>query len=102
MKIMHKPFNAVGKIEDLLEKDGKEPVDLAYASANENYKRLLIGIAYKRGQGKDAPADRNRYEIIVYDTKTDLLTVSTACLYYENALIEMGQHIRRRTFYENQ
>lgn len=101
MKVMHKPeITARVKVEEYLEKEGKELVAFSYGTANTNDKRFYVGIAYESGQGKDAPPDRNRYEIVIYDTVTEQLAFSTACLYYENALIEMGQRIRRRT-YEN-
>lgn len=102
MKVMHKPeITARIKVEEYLEKEGKELVDFAYGTSNMDERRFYIGIAYKRGQGKDAPTDRNRYEIVVYDIKTGLFEFPTTCLYYETALIEMGQRIRRKT-YENQ
>ncbi len=100
MKIMHKPLTAArAKIEECLEKNGKELVDLAYASANENDKRFLIGIACKRCYNKEITP--NRYDVIFYDIDTDRMAYASNNLNYENSLIEMGQRIRRRT-YKNQ
>lgn len=99
MKTMHKPeITARVKIEEYLEKDNKELIDLAYASAKENDRRFLIGIAYKRCHDKDNPSNSDRYDVIIYDIKTDLFVYSSTCLNYENALIEVGQRIRRETY----
>lgn len=94
MKIMHKPEIAARiKVEEYLEKEGKELVAFAYGTQNMEGRRFYVGIAYKRSQGKDAPTDRNRYDIVVYDIKMDKFGYSSTNMDYEHALINMGQRI---------
>lgn len=100
MKIMHNPpLDVMVKVEKRLEKDGKELVNFAYGSADKDERQLFVGIAYmprnsNRGNG-DPP---NRYDIIACDFKTGIFEYYSKYLNYENALIQMGQLIRKATY----
>ena len=102
MKVMHNPPLEVRiKIEKHLEKDGKELVEFAYGSENKDERRFYVGIAYtprNSNEGNGYPC--NRYDVVVYDNETDDFKYWSSYLYYENALIHMGQFIRKAT-YEN-
>lgn len=101
MKIMHKPIGVRSKIEELLKKEGKELVNLAYGTADENETHSYVGITYIPGNdNEESSYSSNRYDVFVYDNETDNFEYCSICLKYENALIQMGQMIRKAT-YEN-
>lgn len=102
MKIMHKPQIDVRiKVEEHLAKDGKELVNFAYGTANKDERRFYVGIAYMpRNSNEGDGYPFNRYDVIVYDNDVDGLEYHSSYLNYENALIHMGQLIRKAT-YEN-
>ena len=102
MKIMHKPqIDVRVKVEERLEKDGKQLVEFAYGTANKDEKRFYVGIAYTpRNSNEGDGYPPNRYDVVVYDNEADGFEYCSNYLNYENALIQMGQLIRKAT-YEN-
>lgn len=102
MKIMHKPqINVRVKVEERLEKDGKQLVEFAYGTANKDEKRFYVGIAYTpRNSNEGDGYPPNRYDVVIYDNDVDGFEYDSSYLNYENALIHMGQLIRKAT-YEN-
>ncbi len=107
MKVMHNPpLDVRIKIEKYLEKAGKELVNFVYGTADKDERRFYVGIAYTPRNSNEGDSsspncyDENRYDVVVYDNETDSFEYSSICLKYENALIHMGQLIRKTT-YEN-
>lgn len=102
MKIMHNPpIDARIKVEEYLAKDGKELIHFAYGSADKDERQLFVGIAYMpRNSNKGNGDPPNRYDVVGCDVKTGILEYCSRYLNYENALIQMGQLIRKIT-YEN-
>lgn len=103
MKVMHNPpLDVRVKVEKYLEKDGKELVNFAYGSADKDERRFYVGIAYtprNSNEGNGYPP--NRYDVVVYDNDVDGFEYHSSYLYYENALIYMGQIIRKATYENN-
>ena len=97
MKVMHNPpLDVRIKIEKYLEKDGKELVNFVYGTADKDERRFYVGIAYtprNSNEGNGYPL--NRYDVVTYDNESDEFKYYASYLYYENALIHMGQNIRR-------
>ena len=103
MKVMHNPpLDVRVKVEKHLEKDGKWLVNFAYGSDDKNERRFYVGIAYTpRNSNEGSGYPSNRYDVVTYDNEEDELEYYSSYLYYENALIHMGQNIRKAT-YENE
>lgn len=107
MKIMHKPQIDVRiKFEEYLENNGKELVYLAYGTENMDEKQFYVGIAYLPTHC-DTESDSdikvyspNRYDVVTYDAKEDIFKCDYQHHNYSDALIQMGQLIRKIT-YEN-
>lgn len=99
MKIMHKPpINARIKVEEYLEKDGKQLVEFAYGSRNEDERRFYVGIAYKPvNSNNDNNFPQNRYDVVTYDNDEDTFRYIAKDLYYEIAFYEVGRLIRMAT-----
>lgn len=99
---MHNPpIDARVKIEKHLENDGKELVSLAYGTADKGERRFFVGIAYMpRNNNEVNGYPPNRYDVVIYDNEVDGFEYCSRYLNYENALISMGQLIRKAT-YEN-
>ena len=103
MKVMHNPpLDVRVKVEKHLEKDGKWLVNFAYGTADNDERWFYVGIAYtprNSNEGNGYPS--NRYDVVTYNNETDGFKYYSSYLYYENALIHMGQLIRKAT-YENE
>ena len=100
MKVMHNPPLEVRiKVEKHLEKDGKWLVNFAYGSDDKNERRFYVGIAYTpRNSNEGSGYPSNRYDVVTYDNETDGFEYCSSYLNYENALIQMGQLIRKSTY----
>ena len=100
MKVMHNPPLEVRiKVEKHLEKDGKWLVNFAYGSTDKDKRRLYVGIAYtprNNNEGDGYPP--NRYDVVIYNNEIDGFEYCSSYLNYENALIQMGQLIRKSTY----
>ena len=95
MKIMHKPIGVRSKIEELLEKEGKELVHISYGSADCKTQNIYVGIAFNH---INPTKPYNDYSVFTYNTKTDSLAYREKDIYYENALIAMGNTIKSISF----
>ena len=87
MKIMHKPIGVRSRIEELLEKESKELIHLAYGVENEGNTVFFTGIACKCNA--ETPCC---YTVIHYNSEVDELWQEgfNESYTYANALIKMG------------
>ena len=96
MKRMHfAPPEVRAKICQLLEKDGKELIHLSYGSADCKTQNIYVGIAFNY---INLTEPYNAYSVFTYNSKTNSLAYREKDLYYENALITMGNTIKSISF----
>lgn len=96
MKVMHYPSSDVrAKICQHLENDGKELIHLSYGSADCKNLNHYVGIAFNYSRTSSEYAV---YSVFTYNSKTDILAYREKDLYYENALITMGNTIKSISF----
>lgn len=96
MKRMHfAPPEVRAKICQLLENNGQELIHLSYGSADCKNLDHYVGIAFKYSI---TSSEYTAYSVFTYNSKTDSLAYREKDLYYENALIAMGNTIKSISF----